>query len=71
MKNINIGNKYWSLLLFSLFMVPVVEGKPFRGGELRTYESYRYGRFEVSMRSAPGSGVLSSFSPTETFGLMG
>ena len=61
MKNINIGNKYWVQLLFFLFMVPVVEGKPFRGGELRTYESYRYGRFEVSMRSAPGSGVLSSF----------
>ncbi|RMF10864.1 MAG: glycosyl hydrolase family protein [Candidatus Neomarinimicrobiota bacterium] len=35
--------------------------KPYRGGELRTMESFLYGRFEVRCRFAPGSGVVSSF----------
>ena len=36
-------------------------GKDYRGGELRTSQTFRYGRFEVHMRSAPHSGVISSF----------
>lgn len=47
-------------LLFS-FMSAMVLAKPYRGGELRTHESFRYGRYEVKMKSAPGSGVVSSF----------
>lgn len=35
--------------------------KPYRGAELRTRASYKYGRFEVRMKSARGSGMLSSF----------
>src|SRR5690606_18763020 len=30
------------------------------GGELRTLESFSYGRFEARIRFAPGSGVVSS-----------
>jgi hypothetical protein len=48
------------LLLF-IFISSVVLAKPYRGGELRTFESFRYGRFEVRMKSAIGSGVVSSF----------
>ena len=48
------------ILLFSC-ITAVLLAKPYRGGELRTIESFQYGRFEVRMKSAPGSGVISSF----------
>lgn len=35
--------------------------KTYKGGELRTIETFTYGRFEVRMKSARGSGLLSSF----------
>jgi hypothetical protein len=35
--------------------------KPYRGAELRTHESYLYGRFRVRMKPAFGSGIVSSF----------
>lgn len=34
---------------------------PYAGGELRTLDSYGYGSFEVRMKAASGSGVVSSF----------
>ena len=48
-------------LLFFIFISCMILANPYRGGELRTYESYRYGRYEVRMKSALGSGVVSSF----------
>ncbi|MEJ2635783.1 MAG: family 16 glycosylhydrolase [Calditrichia bacterium] len=36
-------------------------GKTYKGAELRTNEAYKYGRFEVRMKSGQGSGMLSSF----------
>ena len=36
-------------------------GAPYGGGELYTKESFLYGRFEVRMKSAEGSGIVSSF----------
>jgi len=47
-------------IIFLLFIIPIL-AKPYRGGELRTLDTFRYGRYEVNMRSAAGSGVLSSF----------
>lgn len=46
-----------------LLLVMTVSGmaKDYRGGEYRTRQSYLYGRFEVRMQSAAGSGVVSSF----------
>ena len=38
-----------------------VAQKPYRGAEYRTIGAMTYGRFEVRMRSAPVSGMLSSF----------
>ena len=35
--------------------------EPYRGGELRTDQSFQYGRFETRMKAAPGSGVVNSF----------
>ena len=53
-------------LLFSVAMLlltlPLLaQQKPYRGAEFRTKESYTYGRFEVRMRSAAGSGMLTTF----------
>lgn len=36
-------------------------GKEYRGAEIRTLESFTYGKFEVNMKSAQASGVVSSF----------
>ena len=48
------------ILFFALFSTLIVS-KPYKGGELRTEDSFRYGRFEVRMKSAFGNGVVSSF----------
>lgn len=40
---------------------PAVAQKPYRGAEYRTIGTMTYGRFEVRMRSAGVSGMLSSF----------
>ncbi|MDX2128166.1 MAG: family 16 glycosylhydrolase [Chloroherpetonaceae bacterium] len=42
-------------------VAPPGGGKFYRGAEYRTKESFLYGRFEVRMKSVPGSGVLSTF----------
>ncbi|NQV29673.1 MAG: family 16 glycosylhydrolase, partial [Candidatus Marinimicrobia bacterium] len=47
-------------LLF-LALASLGGAKDFRGGEYRTIQSYLYGRYEVRMKSAAGSGVVSSF----------
>lgn len=35
--------------------------KPYRGAEYRTIDDFTYGRFEVRMKTAVGSGIVSSF----------
>jgi beta-glucanase (GH16 family) len=54
--------------LFALFAVLTFVAASFRGrgqdctaGQVYTHEAFLYGRFEVGMRSAPVSGVVSSF----------
>lgn len=53
------------LLLLPIFVsledVHARQSKPYRGAEYRTKVSYLYGRFEVRMKSAGGSGMLTSF----------
>jgi hypothetical protein len=57
------------LLTFCLFLcfsaiapqAVVLQAKQYKGAELRTNATFLYGRFEVRMRSAAGSGLLSSF----------
>lgn len=45
------------LLLLNSFLI----AKPYKGAEYRTKQSFLYGRFEVSMKSAYREGMLSSF----------
>ena len=40
---------------------PAHPPRPYKGAELRTKESYKWGRFEVRMKSAAREGMLSSF----------
>ena len=51
------------LLLIGLcFTLPTaVLAKPYKGGEIYSQESFLYGKFEMQMQAAPGSGVLSTF----------
>jgi hypothetical protein len=48
-------------ILFVLLLCTAVYPKDYYGGELRTKSSFLYGRFETRMKSAVGSGLLSSF----------
>ena len=50
-----------TLILFFILSTIVFSQKPYRGAEYRTIENYQYGRFEVRMKSALGSGIVSSF----------
>ena len=52
---------YLNNIPFFILSVSILIAKPYRGGELRTIDTYRYGRYEVRMKSAAGSGVVSSF----------
>ena len=47
-------------VIFSL-SITSAQNKPYKGAELRTKESYKYGRFEVRMRSVQVEGTLSTF----------
>ncbi len=47
--------------LILILLISGLSGKDYKGSELRTIASYTYGRFEVRMQSAFGSGMLSSF----------
>lgn len=53
------------LYLFLSFILSLsiasAQNKPYKGAELRTKESYKYGRFEVRMRSVQVEGTLSTF----------
>jgi len=50
-----------SLLVLCLLMTVSIYGQDCIGGAITTEEAYLYGRFETRMRSAAGSGVVSSF----------
>jgi beta-glucanase (GH16 family) len=54
-------NKQFIKIIIILMGISMLTAKPYRGGELRTINTYRYGRYEVRMKSALGSGVVSSF----------
>lgn len=50
-----------TFLFLHLLFFTLANAKDYYGGELRSKASYTYGRFEVRMKSAAGSGLLSSF----------
>lgn len=50
------------LLIASAMLIgSSVNAKPYKGGEIYSQQSYQYGRYEMRMRAAKGSGVLSTF----------
>ena len=49
------------MFLFLFFIISVINSQDCLGGELRSKESFTYGRFEVRMKSAQGNGYVSSF----------
>ena len=52
----------WLYLLLMVFIVaPSVQAKPWKGAELITRETYKYGAFEARVRSANGSGMVTAF----------
>ena len=53
--------KLLHILLISVYFLNPLNGQECLGGELRTIDSYLYGRFEVNMKSAAGGGYVSSF----------
>ena len=48
-------------LIIALTITSIGYSEPYRGGELRTDQTFQYGRFETRMKAAPGSGVVNSF----------
>ena len=54
-------NYFRKSIILNLALISIVFCKPYKGGELRTNNTYRYGRYEVRMKSAHGNGVVSSF----------
>ena len=53
-----------SLMTLRLDNIPCsagCSGEPYASGEYRTIETYGYGRYEVRMKAAKGSGLVSSF----------
>ena len=52
---------YLNRILCLPLLCTILLSRPYKGGELRTEDSFQYGRFEVRMKSALGSGVVSSF----------
>jgi hypothetical protein len=50
-----------AVILILLASFSNILAKTYKGAELRTNSTFLYGRFEVRMRSAAGSGMLSSF----------
>ncbi|KAA3610102.1 MAG: glycosyl hydrolase family protein [Calditrichaeota bacterium] len=49
------------LILLSFFLFSPINAQMYRGAELRTHESFTYGRFETRYKAAWGTGVLSNF----------
>ncbi len=43
------------------FMASMVQAKPYKAAEIYSKQAYKYGRYEIRMRVAKGSGVLSTF----------
>ncbi|MBK8806614.1 MAG: family 16 glycosylhydrolase [Bacteroidales bacterium] len=50
-----------TLLIIAMLFAFIVSAKNYKGAEIYSSQSYLYGRFEMRIKSAPGSGQLSTF----------
>ena len=55
------------IFYFLIILGNVLSQKPYHGAEYRTVEPFLYGRFEARMKTASGSGVVSSFFSIRDF----
>jgi hypothetical protein len=53
--------RIYIIIMEILLLANLLPAKTYKGAELRTLSTYLYGKFEVRMKSAAGSGLLSSF----------
>ncbi len=60
-KKITMRSPFVFLLSGWIFLSIPVMSKPYKGAEIRTNDSFLYGRFEVKMKSCQASGMLMSF----------
>lgn len=51
----------WSALLAASLFATSLQAKPYKAAEIYSKQTYKYGRYEVRMKVAKGSGVLSTF----------
>lgn len=51
----------WSTVFAASLFVASVSAKPYKAAEIYSNQTYHYGRYEVRMKVAKGSGVLSTF----------
>ncbi|MES2675314.1 MAG: family 16 glycosylhydrolase [Pseudomonadota bacterium] len=51
----------WGVLVVASFFVCGVSAKPYKAAEIYSKQAYKYGRYEIRMKVAKGSGVLSTF----------
>ena len=51
----------WSVLLAAALFTASLNAKPYKAGEIYSKQTYKYGCYEVRMKVAKGSGVLSTF----------
>ena len=54
-------SNYLFITIILIFINFLFCQKPYRGAEYRTMDEFLYGRFEVKMKTAVGSGIVSSF----------
>ena len=50
-----------AIIFHLVFFGILFSQRPYRGAEYRTIDTFQYGRFEIRMKSASGSGTVSSF----------
>lgn len=51
----------WSIALAASLFTASLSAKPYKAAEIYSNQTYHYGRYEVRMKVAKGSGVLSTF----------
>ena len=57
----SISWKHILCIILLVFGITRLEAKDYKGAELRTIQTFKYGRFEASIKASAGSGQLCSF----------
>ena len=55
-KKVTMLRSYLNNILFFILSVSILIAKPYRGGEVRTIDTYPYGTYEIRRKSASARG---------------